>query len=1415
MRRQILVAVTFVAVVLMAGTAAFLAISHAGGLVGVQWTQIGPAPEEVDGDQNVMGVGPNSGEIQDIAIDPRSSNQTIFTATEAGGIWESTDGGTTWKTTTDALTSLSMGAVTLDAGNPSVVYAGTGNNGQQGFFLGVGVYVSTDGGLHWTLSAGSGALTGKGIARMASGAANTLAVGTNPGFQGDGSFTNNGVYFSSNAGGAFTKTLSGQIDDLHLDTTVADQVIAAVNSTGLFVSGDGGNTWGPNLWTASNGSPLSVANFTPGFITFAQSTKPNDNTIYAGVANTSGVGAAWGLFVSTDSGANWAQAAATGIPAGQFGNIAYAQPMAVEPNNASIVYQGFINLFVSTNGGASFALADSPGSSLQVHNDWHALTFSPTPPASGNTPLFVGTDGGIATTSDGGGTWSNINGSAAGTSLATTLFRAIDIGRGSPANNKYSYGGMQDTGTAGFRAGDTPTTWHMGNDAGDGVAAAVDTSNPLHVIGAADGCPKYTTNGGNSWTGAGGLVDGPGHTDGMPVFAFGQIDAFDPNNGSNAYISMISFNSTPLTSCVNFGAPASFGLWNSTDGGVTYALMQGFPAQVNAIATVKIDSNTIWLGLNDGTLAFTTNALLGSSATWTAIPSQVAGQGVTGVAIDPTNTKTVVVTYPGFGSHVFITNDSGTTWTDLSAALVNLPTNAVVIDPTTTPHTIIVGNDAGVLQTADMGATWQVLGVGMPTVDVVSLALDTTVTPELLRAGTFGRSVFELAPPTGPLLTTNSTFNFGTLCPGQTPTELLQLFNVGTSDLTITSINQLVPPNTDFTISGPGFPVTISPNAEVDFTIQYTPTLANEGITETATFQIVSNSVVNPSQDVTYTATVGQPKGSTVIASGGAFGNVCVGALADLNLTIANSGTCPLLISGITSSDADFLAPSTLVYPLSVQAGNSLAVPVVFEPLSTGAKSGTITVDSTNNPAGNMPVSVTGTAPQGNITWTGSGVFGTSVCSGGTGVTQTLQIDNTGACNVNVASAVLTGCLPAFTLVNPTNEFPATISPDSGLGVGVNFSPTTQGPQSCNLTITSNADNPVVTIPLSGTEGNGKILVTGSGNFGTEVCGGKAPPQTLKVNNTGPCNLIVTSAVISCPDFTLVNPLEFPATISPDSELDIGVNFTPTSAGPKSCTLTITTNDPINPVVVIPLTATTPLGSAELTFPAGLTFPPTVIQQEAACPLGLGVPVTDGGACPVTMNSVTLTQSSSVNPLGLDYSLTGLPGLPVTLAPGDELGDGDLDVVFEPFTLARTSTGDVNFTFVNDPITGATMTTPVPFCGEAVDRGVRVLVTLGGVPVTTVKKISLQNAYGPDQPEGDEYTIQTIKKATLQTVNGVAPCPSFQFQAEFGGVSNPRQLKLGDYRVKVYLKVGKKTEHKAVRFTMDECSFTPNIVVAF
>ncbi|HYL58372.1 MAG TPA: hypothetical protein VEU51_05835, partial [Candidatus Acidoferrales bacterium] len=279
-----------------------------------------------------------------------------------------------------------------------------------------------------------------------------------------------------------------------------------------------------------------------------------------------------------------------------------------------------------------------------------------------------------------------------------------------------------------------------------------------------------------------------------------------------------------------------------------------------------------------------------------------------------------------------------------------------------------------------------------------------------------------------------------------------------------------------------------------------------------------------------------------------------------------------------------------------------------------------------------------------------------------------------------------------------------------------------------------------------------------------------------------------------------------PATISADSSLDVGVKFTPTSAGPKACNLTITTDDPVHPIVIIPLTGNTQTGSSSIQVPAGLTLPPTVVQTTAACSATLGVPITNNGACGVKITSVALSGANAV-----DYALTGVPALPVTIPSGHQLGEGDVNTVFAPLTINRTSNASVDVTFENDPITHATATDHIPLCGEGDNRGVRVLVTSGGVPVPLVKSIKLQKAIAPEQ-DSSIFRHARFKNVPLTTIVGVAPCPSYQFHAEFGGPSNPIQLKEGTYRLVVKV-AGFKT--KIVRFAVDTCNFTPLITVAF
>ena len=98
------------------------------------------------------GVGPalTSGRIGDLAVNPQNHAE-YYVAVASGGVWKTTNDGTTFTPVFDTQGSYSIGCVTLDPCNPHVVWVGTGeNNSQRSVSWGDGVYRSSDGGKSWT-----------------------------------------------------------------------------------------------------------------------------------------------------------------------------------------------------------------------------------------------------------------------------------------------------------------------------------------------------------------------------------------------------------------------------------------------------------------------------------------------------------------------------------------------------------------------------------------------------------------------------------------------------------------------------------------------------------------------------------------------------------------------------------------------------------------------------------------------------------------------------------------------------------------------------------------------------------------------------------------------------------------------------------------------------------------------------------------------------------------------------------------------------------------------------------------------------------------------------------------------------------------------------------------------------------------
>ena len=99
----------------------------------------------------LRGIGPalTSGRVSDIAVDPRDKN-TWYVAVASGGVWKTTNAGTTWEPIFDGEGSYSIGCVTIDPNDSLTVWVGTGeNNSQRSVAYGDGVYKSIDGGKSW------------------------------------------------------------------------------------------------------------------------------------------------------------------------------------------------------------------------------------------------------------------------------------------------------------------------------------------------------------------------------------------------------------------------------------------------------------------------------------------------------------------------------------------------------------------------------------------------------------------------------------------------------------------------------------------------------------------------------------------------------------------------------------------------------------------------------------------------------------------------------------------------------------------------------------------------------------------------------------------------------------------------------------------------------------------------------------------------------------------------------------------------------------------------------------------------------------------------------------------------------------------------------------------------------------------
>jgi len=548
------------------------------------------------------------------------------------------------------------------------------------------------------------------------------------------------------------------------------------------------------------------------------------------------------------------------------------------------------------------------------------------------------------------------------------------------------------------------------------------------------------------------------------------------------------------------------------------------------------------------------------------------------------------------------------------------------------------------------------------------------------------------------------------------------------------------------------------------------------------------------------------------------FGDICVGGTGTQTLNVCNTGKADLEINNITSNNPRFAVTTTTQgYPVVISHDFCFPFQVTFNPTATGAQTATLTITSNDPALPTATVQATGSGTRQAIDTLipNSGNFG-QVCVGSF-KDLNLTINNSGGCDLVVNSVTSTGADASQFIVAGDNTYPITVAPGVSVQVPIRFQPTSIGNKAATIRVNSNDPNaPNKDVAVSGTSDPGDIRVTGSTNFG-DICGGSVAEKTVNICNVATaCNLNVTNVRLaanpdgtgSCSDFTLVNN-PFPTPVSHDSCLDLVIRFTPTSAGPKQCTLVVESDDPQTPSVKTLVTANTPLASIDVS--PDQSFLPEVNQSIGFCTTLQPFPISNKGICPVKVTDVSVNDPNN-------FGLSALPSFPINLQPGHTVGDGALKTVFKPIApLDRERDGVLSVTYESDPIAHVLTTETRDLCGEVVNTGARVLVRVGLVPFNgEVESIRL-NRINANRNKNNVDTVDNARNLPLQTFAYPAgsACTPFQYHREYGTVGNPIQLLPGSYTVTATAVINGKRKTKTVAFDVATCDFNPTIFVDF
>lgn len=556
----------------------------------------------------------------------------------------------------------------------------------------------------------------------------------------------------------------------------------------------------------------------------------------------------------------------------------------------------------------------------------------------------------------------------------------------------------------------------------------------------------------------------------------------------------------------------------------------------------------------------------------------------------------------------------------------------------------------------------------------------------------------------GVLSVSPTALDFGDVCVGMSGTKLLTLRNTGACDLTVSNVDIMVG-DTVYSIEPLTTPVTIPRNGSIPVTVRFAPTTFGDDQTGVLTVTSDSGGVA---ATVTNVALTGDAPTGVLGVSPMAldFGTVCAGSTKSRNLTLRNTGDCDLTVSNVAiTAGGGVYSLEPFTTPVIISRGGSTSVTVVFAPTTVGnGQTGVLTVTSNSGgeEAATTNVPLTGNAPAGVLAANPTALDFGSLCAGGS-MTKSLQLRNTGGCDLTVSAATLAGAGAASYSLPADLILPFSLSPGGSITTQVTLSASAPaGANNAMLTFTTTDANTLVvalsanvsalpTVSVSGVSGAQSGTGTAANPY--VVCVGALPAFTFTVAaadaDGGNTVRLTESGVPSGANFTNVlpamgNPVTTTVSITPSPAQggeSYAMTFTATDDSASTCNSSVTINLRVSSLPVISAT-------------------PSTLEVCEGMPISYRVRASDPDPGDVTIGVPTITHTGGEGTPALN--LVSTPGLPHSDNPAETVVTGTApDVAVDTtYTLTYTVTdGDgctatqaVTITVMDSKPTTLTMT---------------------------------------------------------------------------------------------------------------------------